>query len=176
MALYSLIENQTIGMDNHQSGTAIAYERSLHIHKRMNKGSKSSLDFRLYFADKVGRIEFTNQRGKECHAIKKEILNSFKDTETCKNFIDSFYEAILPVLNCDRRDISDMRRVAKRAARRIAEALELDSNTMKEFNKSADLYFSKFNDRFYIAVDFTNNKIIAGDDQQEISKFNETRS
>lgn len=163
-------------MDNHQSGTAIAYERSLHIHKRMNKGSKSSLDFKLYFADKVGRIEFTNQRGKEYHAIEKEILNSFKDTETCKNFIDSFYEAILPVLNCDRRNIADMRRVAKRAARRIAEALELDSNTMREFNERADLFFSKFNDRFYIAVDFTNNKIIAGDDQQEISKFNKTRS
>lgn len=85
MALYSLIENQTISMDNHQSGTAIAYERSLHIHKRMNKGSKSSLDFRLYFADKIGRIEFTNQRGKEYKAIEKEILDSFKDTETSKN-------------------------------------------------------------------------------------------
>ena len=69
-----------------------------------------------------------------------------------------------------------MRRVAKRAARRIAEALELDSNTMKEFNERADLFFSKFNDRFYIAVDFTNNKIIAGDDQQEISQFNNARS
>ena len=176
MALYSLIENQTISMDNHQSGTAIAYERSLHIHKRMNKGSKSSLDFRLYFADKIGRIEFTNQRGKEYKAIEKEILDSFKDTETSKKIIDSFYEAILPVLKCNRRDIADMRRVAKRAARRIAEALELHSNTMREFNERADLFFSKFNDRFYIAVDFTNNKIIAGDDQQEISKFNKTIS
>lgn len=33
-----------------------------------------------------------------------------------------------------------MRRVAKRAARRIAEALELDSNTMREFNERADLF------------------------------------
>lgn len=168
MALYSLIENQTIAIDNHQSGTAIAYERSLHIHKRMNKGSKSSVDFRLYFADKIGRIEFTNQRGKDYQTIKKEIFQAFNEPETCKKFIDSFYEAILPVLNCNNKSISNMRRVAKRAARRIAEALGLDCNIVLEFNERADLFFNKFNNKFYIATDFSNKRIIAGDCKKNI--------
>lgn len=65
MALHPLIENQTMKIDNHHSGLSIGWERSLHIHKRMNKSSKSSLEFRLYFADKDRGIEFFNQQGKE---------------------------------------------------------------------------------------------------------------
>lgn len=55
MALHPLIENQTMKIDNHHSGLSIGWERSLHIHKRMNKSSKSSLEFRLYFAALVSR-------------------------------------------------------------------------------------------------------------------------
>lgn len=49
MALSSLLKNQTIRIDNHNSAHAITWERSLHLHKRTNGVSKSSVDCLIYF-------------------------------------------------------------------------------------------------------------------------------
>lgn len=167
MSLYSLISNQTIGVDNHNSAAAIKWDRELHIHKRMNKGSKSSLEFRLYFADESPRVEFTNQRGKDYHILEEEIREAFYDAQICRKFIDSFYDAILPIVNCDKRKVADMKRVARRAAKRIAVAFDLDDTITEEFIKRGDLFFNKFKDQ-YVAVDFSNNRILVGDEEQSI--------
>lgn len=170
MALHSLIENQTIKIDNHHSGLLIGWERNLHIHKRMNKGSKSSLEFRLYFADKIGKIEFMNQQGKDFQALEKEIRNAFYDVNTCRKFIDTFYDAILPIINCDNRSIADMKRVAKRAAKRVAMAFDLDDIITNEFIERGDLFFNEFKDK-YVVVDFSDNTILVGDEKQSIINF-----
>lgn len=167
MSLYSLISNQTIAVDNHNSAAAIKWDRKLHIHKRMNKGSKSSLEFRLYFADGSPRVEFTNQRGKDYHILEKDIREAFNDTQICCKFIDSFYDALLPIVNCDKRKIADMKRVARRAAKRIAIAFELDDTITEEFVVRGDLFFNQFDDK-YVAVDFSRNIILVGDEKQAV--------
>ena len=60
-----------------------------------------------------------------------------------------------------------MRRVAKRAAKRIAMAFGLNDEITKEFIERANLYFNQFNDK-YVAVDFNKNEILIGDDKQAI--------
>lgn len=170
MSLYSLISNQTIAVDNHNCATAIKWDRKLHIHKRMNKGSKSSLEFRLYFADGSPRVEFTNQRGKDFRILEEEIREAFYDKQICRKFIDSFYDAILPIVKCDKRKIDDMKRVARRAAKRIAVAFDLDDTITDEFIKRGDLFFNKFKEQ-YVAVDFSNNRILVGDEEQSLMEL-----
>lgn len=167
MALYSLIENQTIRIDNHHCGLPISWERSLHIHKEMNEGSKSSLDFRLYFADKDRGLKFFNQQGKDYQKLEKEIRDAFYDKKIRCNFIDSFYNAIFSIVNCDKRSSTDMKRVAKRAAKRIALAFDLDDTITNDFIARGDLYFNQFRDK-YIAINFSNNTILAGNEKQDI--------
>lgn len=167
MALHPLIENQTMKIDNHHSGLSIGWERSLHIHKRMNKSSKSSLEFRLYFADKDRGIEFFNQQGKEYEYIEREIYEAFNNSFVRHKFIDTFYKTITPIVNCNKRSASDMRRVAKRAAKRIAMAFGLNDEITNEFIERANLYFNQFNDK-YVAVNFNKNEILIGDDKQAI--------
>lgn len=44
MALSNLLNNQTITIDNHnRGGNVLEWDKSLHIHKRMNSGCKSSV-------------------------------------------------------------------------------------------------------------------------------------
>lgn len=167
MSLYSLINNQTVMIDNHHSAHLIGWERNLHIHKRMDKESKSSLEFRLYFADRNRGIEFFNQKGKDYQRIENEIYDAFDDPIVRRKFIDSFYNEIQPIVDCDRRSPADMRRVAKRAARRIALFFGLNDEILDEFIERADLFFSQFNDK-YIAVDFSNNSILIGGDKKRI--------
>lgn len=167
MALYSLIENETIKIDNHHSGLAIGWERELHIHKRMNNGSKSSLEFRLYFADKDHGLEFFNQQGKDFKKLEKEIYDAFSDSKIRHHFINSFYEAIHPIVNCDKRNLKDMKRIARRAAKRIADAFGLSDEITNEFIEEANLYFNQFRDK-YIAIDYSNNTILVGNEKQDI--------
>ena len=61
MALSNLLNNQTITIDNHhRGGNVLKWDKSLHIHKRMNSGCKSSVDCEIYFADRDRGIVFSN--------------------------------------------------------------------------------------------------------------------
>lgn len=71
MALSNLLNNQTITIDNHnRGGNVLEWDKSLHIHKRMNSGCKSSVECEIYFAAKDKAIVFSNERGKNVQKIK----------------------------------------------------------------------------------------------------------
>lgn len=178
MALSSLLKNQTIRIDNHNSAHAITWERSLHLHKRTNGVSKSSVDCLIYFvynddnaivfpdAKKGNRAEL-----EETERLKKEIRDAFQDPDVRMNFINSFYNAIAPLLKNDQRTDVEIAKVARRAAKRIIKAFGLSAYVTKEFDMySRFFYIYKFKCKRYVAVDYINKRILAGDSIDEIKK------
>lgn len=127
MALSNLLNNQTITIDNHhRGGNVLKWDKSLHIHKRMNSGCKSSVECEIYFADRDRGIVFSNERGKDVPSIKNEIKDAFYLPGIRDNFIKSFYDAVEPILrNSNDRKPSDVIRIVRRAVKRIAKIFDL---------------------------------------------------
>lgn len=97
MGLSNLLNNQTITIDDHnRGGNILEWGRNLHIHKRMNDDSKSSLDCEIYFAAKDKPIVFSHKQGKNPNKIEREIKDAFYDPIIRDKFIESFFNAIYP--------------------------------------------------------------------------------
>lgn len=142
MALSGLLKNQTIVIDNHGRGNNIlTWEKKLHIHKKMNGGSKSSLECRIYFADRNGRIEYSKEKGKDVLKLKSEIEEAFKDSSVRSKFIQSFCKAIRSILKDENKTRSDMSRLARRAVKRIAVAFGLPEDIKDDMVDEASNYY-----------------------------------
>lgn len=168
MALKELINNQTIRIDNHNRGVPLEWEKRLHIHKYMDEGSKSNIGVEIYFADDKPLV-FSQEKGVETRRLQKEIRKAFSDSVIRKKFILSFYEEITPIIECNRA-ASDMRRVAKRAARRIAEQFDLGDDIELDFMEGADLIFTSFRGGV-IATDFAEKAIWVSQRKEDISEW-----
>ena len=169
MALSKLLENQTIMIDDHnRGGNVLEWGNNLHIHKRMNKGSKSSLDCEIYFAAKDKPIVFSNEKGKDVDKIKKEIVESFYCPFVREKFIRSFFNAIQQILKTDGRSSSDISRIARRAVRRIAIAFGLPEDIKEAMVNDIPHFFMYQAANYYIGLKYDELKFYASDSKESI--------
>lgn len=172
MALSNLLNNQTIIIDNHhRGGNILEWNKSLHIHKRMNSGCKSSVECEIYFADHDRGIVFSNERGKNVPVIKNEILEAFSSSDIRNKFIESFYDAVTPILtNNNNRSPSDVIRIIRRAVKRIARSFGLSDDIQDAMINTVQHKHSHMfrTDKYYIGLKDDEVKVSMGDAPQEV--------
>ena len=172
MALSNLLNNQTITIDNHhRGGNVLEWDKRLHIHKRMNIGCKSSVECEIYFADNERGRVFYNERGKNVPEIKNEVLEAFSSSDIRNKFIESFYDAVIPILaNNNDRTPSDIIRIIRRAVKRIARSLGLSDDIQDAMiNTVQSKHRHMFRtDKYYIGLKDDEVKVSMGDDPQEV--------
>lgn len=170
MALSNLLNNQTITIDNHhRGGNILEWNKSLHIHKRMNGGCKSSVECEIYFADYNRGIVFSNERGKNVTAIKNEIKDAFYLPDIRTNFIKSFYDAVEPILrNSYNRKPSDVIRIVRKAVKRIAKIFDLPEDIQDAMIDAVPNVYMYSSDKYYIGLRDDKFKVVMGDNYQEI--------
>lgn len=169
MALSNLLNNQTITIDNHhRGGNVLEWNKSLHIHKRMNSGCKSSVECEIYFADHDRGIVFSNERGKNVIAIKNEIKDAFYLPGIRDNFIKSFYDAVEPILrNSNDRKPSDVIRIVRRAVKRIAKIFGLPEDIKDAMINALPNVYMFSSDKYYIGLRDDKLRVVMGDNYQE---------
>ena len=84
MALSSLINGQTIEIDNHNRGTEYKWDEAIHIHKRMNSKQYRGIEVLIPLAQK-GRLDFRGASEKKEIELKNEIRKAFSN-HTIRNF------------------------------------------------------------------------------------------
>lgn len=169
MALSNLLNNQTIMIDDHhRAGNILKWGNNLHIHKRMNKGSKSSLDCEIYFAAKDKPIVFSNEKGKDVDKIKKEIVDAFYCPFIREKFIQSFFNTIQEILRNDDRSPSDISRIARRAVKRIAKAFGLPDDIKEAMVNNIPHFFMYQTTNYYIGLKYDELRFYAGDSKKSI--------
>ncbi len=171
MALSNLLNNQTITIDNHhRGGNVLEWDKRLHIHKRMNIGCKSSVECEIYFADNDRGIVFYNERGKDVLEIKNEILEAFSSPDIRNKFIESFYDAVEPILGTSNdRKPSDIIRIVRRAVKRIARSFGLSDDiqdAMIDTVQRKHRYMFSTN-KYYIGLRDDEFSVVMGDNYQE---------
>lgn len=170
MALSNLLNNQTITIDNHhRGGNVLVWDKSLHIHKRMNGGCKSSVECEIYFADHDRGIVFSNERGKNVTAIKNEIKDAFYLPDIRDNFIKSFYDAVEPILGTSNdRKPSDVVRIIRRAVKRIAKIFGLSEDIQDAMIDALPNVYMFSSDKYYIGLRDDKLRVVMGDNYQEV--------
>lgn len=169
MGLSNLLNNQTITIDDHnRGGNILEWGRNLHIHKRMNDDSKSSLDCEIYFAAKDKPIVFSHKQGKNPNKIEREIKDAFYDPIIRDKFIESFFNAIYPILKNDTRSPSDISRIARRAVKRIAKALGLPDDIKDSMVKNIPNFYMYRTDNYYIGLKYDELRFYASDSKESI--------
>lgn len=170
MALSNLLNNQTIVIDDHhRGGNKLEWGNNLHIHKRMNKGSKSSLDCEIYFAARNRPIVFSNEKGNDVDKIKNEILDAFSSNDIRKRFIESFYDAVNPILsNGTGKAPSDIIRIVRRGVKRIAKSFGLSDEIQNAMIDNVEHYHMYRTEKYYIGLKDDEFKVVMGDDDLEV--------
>lgn len=170
MALSNLLNNQTITIDNHhRGGNILEWDKSLHIHKRMNNSCKSSVECEIYFADNNRSIVFSNERGKNVETIKNEIKDAFYLPDIRDNFIKSFYDAVKPILgNSNDRKPSDVIRIVRRAVKRIAKIFGLPEDIKDAMINALPNVYMYSSDKYYIGLRDDKLRVVMGDNDIEV--------
>ena len=88
MALSNLINGQTIEVDNHNRGNVYKWDRTIHLHKRMNSDKFRGMQVIIPIADD-GDLEFRKVKGHDDIHIKNEIANAFSNTYIRNKFVKS---------------------------------------------------------------------------------------
>lgn len=170
MALSNLLNNQTITIDNHhRGGNNLKWDKSLHIHKRMNSSCKSSVECEIYFADNDRGIVFSNEKGKNVTAIKNEIKEAFNLPDIRYDFIKSFYAAVEPILsNGTGRKSSDVTRIVRRAVKRIAKIFGLSEEIQDAMIDALPNIYMFSSGKYYIGLRDDKFKVVMGDNDMEV--------
>ena len=156
MAIKSLIDGQTITIDNHNAGVQNEWGKGVHLHKRMNKDKYAGAQVLIYI-DEDKDLEFRSVTGgeEEKKRLQNEIRKAFKNVSIRKQFVESFYKSLRNILdsNCV-KDENERYKLAKQAATRIVRLFGL-----KE--KVTEWFFDGVNEFFvFTQGDNSNNAIV----------------
>lgn len=145
MSIRQLINGQTIEIDNHKRGELIIWDRSIHLHKRMNGDKYNGVDVIIPIAE-YGELKFGNKvKSKKQQEIKNEIKDAFKTPQIRKEFIESFYKNLKLIFeNSGIKDKEKQKELSIEASDRIAKYFRVKSKFTNEWGDIATGFFVEY--------------------------------
>lgn len=168
MVLSNLLKDQTVIIDGHKWGGEVHWDKALHIHKRMNRNSKSYVSCEIYFARGDGDVKFTDENGNETDKLKREISEAFLNDSIRQEFIRSFSKKIIPMLDCNGRKLADIVRVVKRGIKRISHCFGLSDELTEEMIDESRKIISYKVGKAYIGYNYEHQGVIASDSRKDM--------
>lgn len=137
--LRQLINGQTIKIDNHNCGKEIIWDRSVHLHKRMNSKKYRDVEVIIPIAED-GELDFRKiERDEETQRnIVNEISKAFGNETIRNNFVKSFYKSLDEILRSNK--VNNPREVILQAANRLIRYFGVKPKFAKEFKTSLGKY------------------------------------
>ncbi|WP_024995195.1 hypothetical protein [Phocaeicola paurosaccharolyticus] len=168
----SLINGETIKVDNHNSGQEIEWGKGIHLHKRMNN-SKSRAEVLIPIDGSIKDLQFKKTKSNEDIHIKNEIKEAFNDQYLRKKFIIQYYKCI-DRFN-ENKSIDERQKIANRSAETLASFFGLKPHIVNSFKKESNIFFSKFmtidKKEILIESNYENNSFIIGRNREDVDNF-----
>ena len=140
MSLRRLINEQTIKIDNHNCGKEVIWDRSIHLHKRMNSKKYRGAEVIIPIAED-GELDFRKIEGDEetQRSLVNEISKAFGNETIRNNFVKSFYKSLDEILRSNKVD--NPKEVICQAADRLIRYFGVKPKFAKGFRESLGKYF-----------------------------------
>lgn len=173
MALSSLIDGQTIKIDNHNTGTLYQWDEAIHLHKRMNSKKYRGAEVIIPIAED-GELDFRGIDGKgmaDLH-IKNEIRKAFSNSTIRIRFVTALLNGLSNLFNNSKISKDEWCRLFEEVAGRIVRYFDLKPKVKERIDNDI-IRFSRENGLdIYIRADQKEKAIILGTDITLINNFN----
>ena len=93
MSLSSLVDGQTIKIDNHNTGTSFQWDEAIHLHKRMNSKKYRGIEVLIPLACD-GKLEFRGANGKKDLELMNEIEKAFSNPTIRVRFVKTLMKSL----------------------------------------------------------------------------------
>ena len=126
MALSSLIDGQTIKIDNHNIGTLYEWSKAIHLHKRMNSDKYRGAEVIIPLAED-GELDFRGLDGRrmaDLH-IKNEIRKAFSKTTIRIRFVTTLLNSLSKLFNNSKISKDEWYRLFEEVASRIVRYFDI---------------------------------------------------
>jgi len=160
MALSNLINGQTIEVDNHNRGNVYKWDRTIHLHKRMNSDKFRGMQVIIPIADD-GDLEFRKVKGHDDDIhIKNEIANAFSNTYIRNKFVKSMVRYLNILFAKSNIPNDEWQNIYEDIACKIARHFDLtskikeklDNDIISFYRKEGNLYIKANKDKETISI------------------------
>lgn len=175
--LASLLTNQTIRVDNHDSGSGRPFEwgTGVHIHKIMNEKKYKGAEFTLSL-DRAGNINYIRGNDKS-GAIVREIRKAFKDEQIRKKFITSLGEAFKTIADTSSLKKEERKKMliqsSKQLIKLFGEKHILGMDWFRDDNNFIAKFINPTEPNIYIEQNTKDNTITFSNTPEYIELFND---
>ena len=127
MALSSLIDGQTIKIDNHNCGTDYEWDEAIHIHKRMNSKKYRGIEVLVPLAHD-SKLDFRGVNGNKDVELMNEIEKAFSNSTIRTKFVKTLINSLSNLFNNSKISKVEWYGLFEEIAGRIAEYFGLKTN------------------------------------------------
>lgn len=172
--LASILKNQTVRIDNHDSGSGREFKwgTGVHIHKIMNEKKYKGAEFTLPL-DRPGTIKYI--RGNTA-SIEREIRKAFDNEGIRKKFISSFGEALKKIADANNLNLKARTEILKQSSKQLIELFGMDYELNKDWFRDDYNFMSMFTSPsqpdVYIEQNTKEKRITISPDEMYIELFN----
>lgn len=170
MALSSLIDGQTIKIDNHNTGTLYQWDEAIHLHKRMNSKKYRGIEVLIPLAQN-GKLDFRGASEKKDIELMNEIKKAFSNHTIRTRFVKTLINSLSDLFNSSKISKGEWYELFVIVASRIAAYFGLKTK-IKEIIGNDIVRFSREKGLdIYIKADKEEKSIILGTDFTFINNF-----
>lgn len=170
MALSSLIDGQTIKIDNHNTGTLYQWDEAIHLHKRMNSKKYRGIEVLIPLAQD-GKLDFRGSNGKKDIELKNEIEKAFSNPTIRIKFVKTLINSLSDLFDSSKISKDEWYELFVIVASRIAAYFDLKPKVKGRIGNDIIRFSREKGLDIYIRADQKEKTIILGTDITFINNF-----
>ena len=173
MALSSLLDGQTIQIDNHHRNVECKWGKAIHLHKRMNAEKYRGVEVIIPIAED-GELEFRGVGRKEkidIH-IENEIRKAFSNSTIRTRFVTTLLKSLSNLFSNSNISKDEWYRLFEEVAGRIVGYFGIKDKVGERINSDIIKYCKAKGINIYIKADKDSESVILGTDMSLVDNFN----
>ena len=171
MTISSLINGQTIEIDNHNRGTDYEWNEAIHIHKRMNSKKYRGIEVLVPLAHD-SKLDFRGVNGNKDIELINEFEKAFSNSTIRTKFVKTFINSLSNLFNKSKISKDEWYGLFEEVANRIVKYFGIKDKVGERINSDIIKYSKEKGINVYIKADKDSESVILGTDMSLVDNFN----
>lgn len=171
MALSSLINGQTLKIDNHNRGTNYEWDEAIHIHKRMNSKKYRGIEVLVPLAHD-SKLEFRGVNGNKDIELMNEIEKAFSNPTIRPKFVRTLIKSLSNLFGNSKISKDEWYGLFEEVAGRIVRYFGVKDKVGERINNDIIKFSKEKGINVYIKADKDSESVLLGTDMSLVDNFN----
>lgn len=171
MALSSLINGQTLEIDNHNRGTNYEWDEAIHIHKRMNSKKYRGIEVLVPLAHD-SKLEFRGVNGNKDIELMNEIEKAFSNPTIRPKFVRTLIKSLSNLFGNSKISKDEWYGLFEEVAGRIVRYFGVKDKVGERINNDIIKFSKEKGINVYIKADKDSESVLLGTDMSLVDNFN----